>query len=60
MEAELILQAVSDLGAIAALALWILAERRDNNALWGIIESLVKLRLRQFEENAESSYMELD
>lgn len=51
-----------DINSIALIIslVWIGMERRDNNQLWSIVESLVKLRLRQFEDNSEDVYMELE
>ena len=60
MEFQVIVEAITQAGAIAALAIWIAAERRDNAQLWSIIESLVKLRLRQFEENSTDAMKELE
>jgi hypothetical protein len=40
--------------SIGILLCWIYAERKDNHAAWSIIESLVRLRLKQIEQEAEN------
>lgn len=39
--------------SIGILLCWIYAERKDNHAAWSIIESLVRLRLKQIEQDSE-------
>lgn len=49
----------SNIALVIALV-WVALERRDNSQIWSIVESLVKLRLRQFEDNSDDVYMELE
>lgn len=60
MELAQIIEAGGTISVTVALAVWVMAERRDNQELWKIIESLVKLRLRQVEELQEDVFVELD
>jgi hypothetical protein len=60
MDAQTFIDAIIQGGAIAVLGVWVIAERKDNNQLWSIVESLVKLRLKQVEENQDTAFMELE
>lgn len=63
MDAET-LQAITAIAetitSIGVLFCWIYAERKDNHAAWSIIESLVRLRLKQIEQEAEREDKEID
>lgn len=57
------IQAIASLAekitTIGVLLIWIYAERKDNRELWSVIERLTQLRLRQIEDNGESTQPEL-
>lgn len=60
MDTELLIEAIMQAGTIGVLAVWISAERRDNHALWSIVEALVRLRLRQIDDLSDEHPMELE
>jgi len=60
MDYNVIIEAVLDGGAIAVLVMWVVAERRDNSQIWAIVDSLVRMRIKQLEEVSDSAYVELD
>lgn len=53
-EISAIVQLAGNLTTIGALLLWLRAERSDNAELWSIIRDLIRIRLRQVEDSAES------
>lgn len=60
MEYAEIASTFADITVTVALGIWIMAERRDNDKLWSIVESLVKLRLKQVEDLQDTTFVELD
>lgn len=60
MDMAQIASTFADITVTVALGIWIMAERRDNDKLWSIVEGLVKLRLKQIDDLSETSLMELD
>lgn len=50
---EIIASIAETITSIGILLIWVYAERKDNKAAWQIISELVRLRLRQIEDNEE-------
>lgn len=50
---QLIASIAETITSIGILLIWVWAERKDNKAAWKIITELVRLRLRQIEDNEE-------
>lgn len=50
---QLIASVAETITSIGILLIWVWAERKDNKEAWKIITELVRLRLRQIEDNEE-------
>lgn len=53
--ASLLASIAETITSIGILLIWVWAERKDNKEAWKIITELVRLRLRQIEDNEELS-----